>query len=147
MGLGGKKGTPPRRAWETPEIMQTLLSPPIATFALFALLGAALAIASCGGNPPEQPRVWSPAELDLVWKGAGPTIEVKVHELHCSGCEASARKAVGDVAGVASVEANHETDIVLVHLEDGVDRYGTIPAIRDALHAVGKDIVGEDEIP
>ena len=70
-----------------------------------------------------------------------------VHELHCSKCEDSTRQAVGAVPGVAAVEPDHETDRVRVRLAAGVDRYAAIPAIRDALHGIGKDIVGEDEIP
>ena len=49
--------------------------------------------------------------------------------------------------GVAAVEANHETDVVRIDLEAGQDRYAAIPGIREALHRIGKAIVGEDEIP
>ena len=59
----------------------------------------------------------------------------------------AAREAVGKVVGVATVEANHETDLGLIHLDEGQDRYATSPGLRDALHSVGKDIIGEDDIP
>jgi len=117
--------------------------PPLA---VLACIVAAVALPSCGGDVPAE-RSYTPAELDRVWKGEGPVIEVKVHELHCSNCENEARKAVGALEGVDAVQANHETDIVRIDLEAGRDRYATIPAIREALHSVGKDIVGEDEIP
>ena len=111
---------------------------------LVAASAGALLLAACGGDAPPTP---SPAELDRVWRGEGPRIEVQVHDLHCTKCEESARRAVGEVPGVATVEPDHRTDLVRIRLAEGVDRYATIPAIRDALHGIGKDIVGEDEIP
>ena len=48
-------------------------------------LAAAFVLAACGGDAPPAA---TPAELDRVWRGAGPAIEVRVHELECTGCEA-----------------------------------------------------------
>lgn len=131
-----------RRAWQTPLAMPNRC-PPLPLYPSTVALVALLLLAACGGDAPPGA---SPAELDRVWRGEGPVIEVRVHDLHCSKCEDAARKAVGALPGVEAVEPDHETDVVRVRLADGTDRYAAIPAIRDALHGIGKDIVGEDEI-
>lgn len=120
------------------------LPPPPRFLRITPWLAVALLLATCGRQAQPGP---SRAELDRVWSGTDGLVEVQVHELHCTACEDSTRQALGALPGVASVEADHETDRVRVHLDPGVDRYAVIPGIREALHGIGKDVVGEDEIP
>jgi len=104
------------------------------------LLLAALALplaAACGrGEAADEP----------VWRGEGAAIEVTVFELHCPGCEKAVEDEIATVEGVEEVVADHLTGRVCVRLADPALRARTIPALREAIHAAGKQVVGEDEI-
>lgn len=65
------------------------------------------------------------------------TMELQVRGMTCGGCEASVRNAVGRLAGVSTVEADHESGRVLV-------RYDAAVAIDDvcgAITAAGFEVV------
>lgn len=49
------------------------------------------------------------------------TYDFEVHDkrIHCDGCESRLTHALGQLDGVTSVEASHETQRVRVTVEDG----------------------------
>lgn len=101
-----------------------------------SLLLLALALTACGGEPaPLEP-----------WRGEGRLVEVTVDDIHCQGCEKEIEDALAVVEGVETVRADEVSKLVLVELEPESDRHAVIPALRDAIHGIGKKIVGEDAV-
>jgi copper chaperone CopZ len=74
-------------------------------------------------------------------------VEVSVWEMHCQGCELEVEGAIGAVDGVAQVRADHESAVVRIELADAARREAVIPRIRDAIHANGRQVIGEDTLP
>ena len=105
------------------------------------LLALPLVLAACGG--PDAAPPFSPE----TWRGEGAHVEVKIHDMHCEGCERSVKEALGALDEVAAVEADNVTDLVLVTLKGPGGRDAAIARIREALHDQHRLIVGEDEIP
>lgn len=92
-------------------------------------------LAACGGDTAEP------------WRGEGATIEITVHDMHCSGCELEVETALEQVPGVQAVTARWEDNRVTVTLADAVSRETAIQALREAIHRNGRQVVGEDAIP
>ena len=101
---------------------------------LVLVLSACL-LAACGEPSPP------------AWRGEGATVEVTVHDMHCPGCELEVEQALGGVAGVEDVTARWQDNRVTVELADPASREQAIQALREAIHANGRQVVGEDEIP
>jgi copper chaperone CopZ len=62
------------------------------------------------------------AEAPATWRGDGNLLEFSADGMGCSGCEATIQKRIGELEGVTAVEADKDTRVVKVTLEDGVDR-------------------------
>lgn len=67
-------------------------------------------------------------------------IIVKVKGMMCGGCENRIKNAVGEILGVETVEANHETGIVKVTTNSDIDR----KTIEDTINDIGFQAVKED---
>lgn len=65
------------------------------------------------------------------------TIELSVQGMSCGGCENSVKVAVGDIAGVGSVEADHESGRVTVTSNGTADVDAIKAAIVEAGFVVG----------
>lgn len=117
---------------------------------LTALLLAA-ALVGCGGpdRPPAAPdsEERQPPEIVTPWRGEGNVIEFSVWELHCPGCELEVEEAVKALPGVASARADWESSVVRIELDDSTSRDAAIPLLREAVHASGRLVLGEDERP
>ena len=55
-----------------------------------------------------------------------------VRGMTCGHCEASVREEIGEIPGVTSVEASHETGQVVVTSQDPVDRAAVAAAVAEA---------------
>ena len=66
-------------------------------------------------------------------------INLKVEGMACSGCENRIKNAVKTISGVDEVEANHETGVVKVKVEDSVN----IDNIKEKIDSIGFDVKGE----
>jgi copper chaperone len=58
------------------------------------------------------------------------TTELSVTDMNCNGCEEAIEDALGDLSGVESADADHETGSVTV--EGDADRDALVGAIEDA---------------
>ena len=56
-------------------------------------------------------------------------LSLKVNGMHCGGCERTIETAVGALAGVASVKADHAAGTVLIEFDEGVVRRGALEAV------------------
>jgi copper chaperone CopZ len=65
------------------------------------------------------------------------TIELDVKGMSCDGCENSVKVAVGDLAGVDAVEADHASGRVRVTAATPVD----LDAIKNAITEAGFTVV------
>lgn len=65
-------------------------------------------------------------------------VTIKVKGIQCEGCENTIRTALGKVAGVVTVKADHRTALVDVVLQ-GDDAE---PAVKDRLRDLGYEPVG-----
>lgn len=61
------------------------------------------------------------------------TTTISVEGMSCGHCEQTVEDALGDVAGVESADADHESDVVTV--EGDAD----VPALVDAVAEAGYD--------
>ncbi len=109
---------------------------------LLAVLALVLAFAASGCRKEAPPG--SPPPVAAAWRGDGGTIEVTAWKLTCPGCAASIRKEIEKVEGVRGVDVDVETSRVTVTIADPARRDQTIPKIREAVHAAGKKVLGED---
>lgn len=117
--------------------MRSILPLPVVLFAVVLLT-------ACGDREPAASA--PPAPSPDVWKGEGTHVEVVVDDIHCAGCERTVTNALMEVEGVLDVEADADTDLVTIELEEGAARDAVIPALRDAIHRTHKRVVGEDVV-
>ncbi len=59
-------------------------------------------------------------------------ITIKVTGMHCPKCDARVEKALGAIAGIASVKADHETDAVTIVCSGAAE---TLAAAKAAIAA------------
>jgi len=123
---------------------------PAPRFVVLLTLGLAASaslLAACGSPEALSPTAPPPTVSPEIWRGEGSLVEVKVHDLHCDGCQGRAEKTLATVVGVASVKADHETDVIRLTLTDPAIRADAIARIRDEIHAQHWQVVGEDPVP
>ena len=101
-----------------------------------SVLLAALLLGACGADPEPLPP----------WRGEGNLVEFTLDDIHCSGCLVEIENTLAGVEGVTTVVVDDVTKHVLVMLQTDVDREAAIPALREAMHGIGKKIVGEDVV-
>jgi len=101
-----------------------------------ALLLVVLALSACGGESAPLPP----------WRGEDNLVEVTLDDIHCGGCEVEIEEALAAVEGVATVEADSVSRLVLVMLKKETDREAAIQALRAAIHGTGRKVVGEDPV-
>lgn len=63
-------------------------------------------------------------------------LTVDVTGMSCGGCEQNVEDALGSIAGITSVDADHESDIVEVTTEEDIDDSTLHSAIEDAGYEV-----------
>lgn len=66
-------------------------------------------------------------------------IEIRVETMHCGACEDAIKRAVGNVAGVSEVRADHSTGKVGIDASAPID----LGAIRAAVSEAGFTVVSE----
>lgn len=66
-------------------------------------------------------------------------VKINVNGMMCGGCENRVKNAVGAIDGVASVEADHNTGIVTVNMEDTVET----AVVEEAIEDIGFEVVKE----
>ncbi len=70
------------------------------------------------------------------------TIEIRVGGMSCGGCENRLASALGRVAGVGNVRADHQTGVVRVMFDDSkVDEAG----LREQIRVCGYDPLGNGD--
>ena len=103
--------------------------------------------ATDGTTVEYDPERVSPAEVFDAVEAAGydpiaETVTVGITGMTCANCSATIEEAVGDLAGVVSVDANYATDEATVrYAPSATDR----EAIHDAVAAAGYEPVREGE--
>ena len=116
------------------------------TFLVLAL-GLALLLPACGSgdepptetpdkgtaNKPEEPAEPECPTVTATWRGEGNLLEFSAWEMMCGGCESTVKKRIRALDGVAEVEADRDSSVVKVTLEDGTDREALAKKITAAL--------------
>ena len=60
------------------------------------------------------------------------TAQFQVTGMTCGHCEMSVREEVGEVPGVQDVEVSHETGVLRVSVDEGVDESAVLAAVSEA---------------
>ncbi len=129
------------------------MCPPAFAPRLFLGLVAFLLLAACSAEAPapaaaptDEEGARTPPEVATTWRGEGSDLRVSVWEMHCPGCEIEVEQALDEVPGIETVRANWETSEVRIELAEGFSRDEVIARIREAVHANGRLILGEDPV-
>ena len=94
-----------------------------------AKTGDASGDASADADEPQCPTVTA------TWRGDGNLLEFSAWEMSCGGCESTVKKRIRAIDGVAEVEADKDSSVVKVTLDEGVDRDALAEQITQALEA------------
>jgi copper chaperone CopZ len=62
--------------------------------------------------------------------------KLNVKGMHCPSCEALVKEDIGDIAGVAAVEADHKKGIVTVNYEGSLD----FAKVKSTIAALGYEV-------
>lgn len=62
------------------------------------------------------------------------SLEMRVEDMSCSGCESAVESAIGSLSGVSAVRADHDSGTVVV--DGDPDRNAVVAAIEDAGYTV-----------
>lgn len=64
-------------------------------------------------------------------------LRIKINGMVCNGCENRVKTALSEIAGIESVDANHNTGIVTVKSKEDLD----ISQIKEKIIDIGYEIV------
>ena len=66
-------------------------------------------------------------------------LKLKINGMVCGGCENRVKTALSEISGVESVDANHNTGIVIIKLEENLES----AQIKEKITDLGYEIVEE----
>lgn len=66
-------------------------------------------------------------------------LKIKIEEMVCGGCENRVKTALSEISGVESVDANHNTGMVIIKSKEELD----VEQIKERILDLGYEIVEE----